>query len=92
MGGDVIAAHGLFLPPPPYPPLAKIAHIQGTVVLEAIIGIDGTINDLKVVRGQPMLARAALDAVKAWRYQPTLLNGEPVEVLTEIDVNFKLDE
>lgn len=92
MGGDVIAAHGLFLPPPPYPPLAKIAHIQGTVVLEAIIGIDGTINDLKVVKGQPMLARAALDAVKAWRYQPTLLNGEPVEVLTEIDVNFKLDE
>ena len=88
----VIAAKGLYQPPPEYPQLAKLAHIEGTVVLEAIIGIDGTINNLKIIRGQPLLARAALDAVKVWRYQPTLLNGESVEVLTEIDVNFKLGE
>lgn len=91
-GGDVTAALAIYRPAPPYPPLARMARIQGTVVLQAIIGIDGTIRDLKVVKGVPLLNQAALDAVETWRYQPTLLNSEPVEVLTEIDVNFRLDE
>ena len=69
-----------------------MARIQGTVVLQAIIGTDGTVQDLKVLSGHPLAGPAALDAVKTWRYQPTLLNSEPVEVLTEIDVNFKLGE
>ena len=69
-----------------------MARIQGTVVLQAIIGKDGTVQDLKVVSGHPLLVRAALDAVKTWRYQPTLLDSEPVDVLTEIDVNFNLSE
>jgi protein TonB len=92
VGGDVIAARALFQPRPVYPPLARMARIQGTVVLQATLARDGTIQDLKVISGPPLLAQAALDAVKTWRYQPTLLNSEPVEVLTEIDVNFILGE
>lgn len=90
VGGQVEAAKLIFKPTPDYPPLAKMARIQGTVRLEAIIAKDGTIQDLKVLSGHPLLVKAALDAVKQWRYQPTLLNGEPVEVVTEIDVNFTL--
>jgi protein TonB len=92
VGGDVIAARALYQPPPVYPPLARMAHIQGVVVLQAIIGTNGAIQGLKVLSGPPLLAPAAIDAVKTWRYQPTLLNTEPVEVLTEIDVNFRLGE
>ena len=66
-----------------------MARVQGTVVLQAILGKDGRVQDLKVLSGHPLLVRAAMDAVKTWRYQPTLLNSEPVDVLTEIDVNFK---
>ncbi len=89
-GGQVIAARGLFQPRPDYPPLAKMARIQGVVRLEAVISTAGTIQNLKLISGHPLLVPAALDAVARWRYQPTLLNGEPVEVLTEIDVNFHL--
>jgi periplasmic protein TonB len=75
-----------------YPPLAKQARIQGVVRLNAIIGRDGSIQNLQVVSGHPLLAPAAIDAVKRWVYQPTLLNGEPVEVVTVIDVNFTLSQ
>jgi protein TonB len=91
-GGDVTAAQALYQPKPVYPPLAVIAHIQGTVVLQAIIGTNGTVQDLKALSGPAMLIPAAINAVKTWRYQPTLLNSEPVEVLTEIDVKFTLGE
>jgi periplasmic protein TonB len=90
VGGQVEQAKLIYKPTPEYPPLAKMARIQGTVKLEAIISKDGTIQDLKVLSGHPLLVKAALDAVKQWRYQPTLLNGDPVEVITEIDVNFTL--
>jgi protein TonB len=92
LGGDVVAARAIYQPRPVYPPLATMARIQGAVVLQAIIGTDGTIQDLKVQSGHPLLVRAALDAVHTWRYQPTLLNNEPAEVLTEITVNFRLGE
>ena len=75
---------------PAYPPLARQARIQGTVVLQALIGKDGAIQNLHVVSGHPMLTGAALDAVKQWRYKPYFLNGEPVEVETTINVNFTL--
>lgn len=75
---------------PTYPPLARQARIQGVVVLEALIGKDGGIQNLHVVSGHPMLTNAALDAVKQWRYKPYYLNGEPVEVETTINVNFTL--
>ena len=75
---------------PPYPPLARQARIQGTVVLQAVIGKDGTIQNLRIVSGHPMLAQAALDAVKQWRYKPYMVNGEPVEVDSRITINFTL--
>jgi protein TonB len=75
---------------PPYPPLARQAGVQGAVVLHAIIARDGSIESLQVVSGHPMLVRAALDAVRQWRYKPTLLGGQPVEVETTITVNFRL--
>jgi protein TonB len=75
---------------PTYPPLARQARISGTVVLHAVISKDGSIEGLTLVSGHPMLAPAAIDAVKQWKYKPYLLNGEPVEVDTEVQVNFTL--
>lgn len=75
---------------PQYPPLARQARIQGQVVLQAVIGKDGAIQNLRLVQGHPMLAPAAIEAVKQWRYKPYFLNGEPVEVDTQITVNFTL--
>lgn len=75
---------------PPYPPMAKMARVQGSVVLQAIISKQGTIENLRVVSGHPMLVQPALDAVRQWRYRPYLLNGEPVEVETQITLNFSL--
>jgi protein TonB len=75
---------------PLYPKLARDARVQGQVVLAAIISKDGTIQDLHVLSGHPMLVPAALDAVRQWRYKPYLLNGEPVEVETTVTVNFTL--
>ncbi len=75
---------------PLYPPLARQARIQGQVVLQAEISKDGTIQNLRLMSGHPMLAPAAIEAVKQWRYKPYVLNGEPVEVQTEVTVNFTL--
>jgi len=75
---------------PAYPPLARAARIQGPVVLQAVISKSGTIENLQVLNGHPMLVRSALDAVRQWRYRPYFLNGEPVEVETQITVNFIL--
>jgi protein TonB len=75
---------------PNYPPLAKQARIQGTVILQAEISKDGTIQNLQLVSGHPMLAPAAIEAVRQWRYKPYLLNGEPVAVETQVQVNFSL--
>jgi len=75
---------------PTYPPLARQARIQGTVVLQAVISKDGSIEHLTLVSGHPMLAPAAIEAVKQWKYKPYFLNGEPVEVDTTINVNFTL--
>ena len=92
VGGSVQSAKLAAQPKPIYPPLARQARIQGTVKLEADISKDGTIENLKVISGHPLLIQAALDAVKQWRYQPTLLNGVAVEVVTTIDVNFTLGQ
>ena len=75
---------------PLYPPLARNARIYGVVHLVGIIGKDGTIRNLQLIDGHPLLARAALDAVSQWIYKPTLLSGEPVEVICPIDVTFTL--
>lgn len=75
---------------PEYPAVARIARISGTVVLHAIIAKDGTVQELSFVSGPPLLMKAAMDSVRQWRYRPTMLNDEPVEVETTIDVVFNL--
>ena len=75
---------------PAYPPLARSARIQGQVVLAAIISKEGTIENLRILTGHPMLVHAAVEAVSQWRYRPYILNSDPVEVETQITVNFSL--
>ena len=75
---------------PVYPPLAKQIHREGRVELHAIIGTDGTIQSLQIVAGDPMFLRSALDAVQEWRYRPTILNGQPVEIDTYITVVYTM--
>ena len=90
VGGNVEAASLINKIAPEYPPIAKTAHVSGTVILHAIIGKDGAIRELQYVSGPPLLMKSALDAVKQWRYKPTMLNGDAVEVDTTIDVVFSL--
>ena len=75
---------------PLYPPLARQARIQGQVILRAVISRSGAIENLQVLTGHPMLVQSAIDAVKQWRYRPYSLNGEAVEVETQVTVNFVL--
>jgi protein TonB len=77
---------------PLYPPVARQTRIQGTVQLHAVIARDGSIASLEALSGHPLLIRAALDAVRQWRYRATLLGSEPVEVETYITVIFKLGD
>jgi len=90
VGGAVQAAKLVNRVQPIYPPLARQTRISGTVRLHAIIAKNGSVEQLTVESGHPLLVQSALDAVRQWRYQPTLLNGDPVEVDTEIDVIFSL--
>jgi protein TonB len=90
-GGAVTAASLINRVQPSYPPLARQTRISGTVRLHAIISKSGTVQQLEVISGHPLLVQAALDAVKQWKYRPTTLNGEPVEVDTTIDVIFSLN-
>lgn len=75
---------------PQYPPLARSVRVQGPVVLAALIGKEGTIENLRLISGHPMLVPAAIAAVSQWRYKPYILNGEAIEVETQITVNFLL--
>jgi protein TonB len=91
-GGNVQAARLVNKVQPSYPPLARQTRISGTVRLHAIIGKDGSVQQLEVMSGHPLLVQAALDAVRQWKYQPTTLNGDAVEVDTTIDVIFSLNQ
>jgi len=92
LGGNIQAPKLLDKIQPVYPAAAKAAGVEGTVILHAIIGMKGDPLSLRVVNTQvdPELARAAVEAVSKWRYSPTVLNGEPIEVDTTVTVNFKL--
>ena len=90
VGGDVQMAKLVRRVIPLYPPIARSARISGIVRLIGTIGKDGVIRNLQLVSGHPMLARAALEAVQQWVYKPTLLNGNPVEVIAPIEVSFTL--
>jgi protein TonB len=90
VGGNVAAANLVHRVQPAYPQLAKAARVQGAVEFTAIISKEGNIGNLTLVRGHPLLVAAAREAVLQWKYRPTLLNGQPVEVVTDITVNFTL--
>jgi protein TonB len=90
VGGSVQAAKMLRQTPPVYPAIAKTAHVSGTVILHAVIAKDGTVQELTYVSGPPLLMKSAMDAVRDWKYTPTTLNGDPVEVDTTISVVFQL--
>lgn len=90
VGGNVQQAKLRSRVMPVYPPEAKKAGIEGTVRLQATLDKEGKVAELQLLGGEPMLAGAAMDAVRQWQYETTLLNGDPVEVITEINVNFTL--
>ena len=93
MGGNVERAKLIYQPKPDYPASAEKQGIEGTVILQAVIGTSGQILSLTPYNdADPVLIKAAMDAVRQWQYQPTLLNGVPVEVVTTITVGFRLDE
>lgn len=92
VGGNAAQAKLINQPKPAYPPLAKAARIQGVVTFEVIIDKEGRISNLHLVSGPPLLVQSAMQAVQQWTYQPTLLNGNPVEIVTTIDVNYTLSD
>jgi protein TonB len=89
-GGTVQAANLVYQVKPVYPPIAIRTRVHGVVLLEAVISKEGSVERLQVLSGHPLLTQAALDAVKQWRYRPTTLNGEPVDVITTVTVTFTL--
>ncbi|MEZ5399526.1 MAG: M56 family metallopeptidase [Bryobacteraceae bacterium] len=92
VGGNVQAAKLTTKVPPVYPPLARTARIQGAVRFNVVIAPDGAVRSMQLIHGHPLLVDAAQQALARWVYEPTLLNGNPVEVVTVVDVNFTLSE
>jgi protein TonB len=90
VGGDIRAPTKITDAKPAYPAIARAARMSGVVFLEAIVARDGTVRDVRVTRSAGVLDQAAIDAVRQWRYTPTLLGGEPVEVVMSVTVNFAL--
>jgi len=90
VGGNIKEPKTLFKPDPTYPPIAKQAKVEGQVILEATIARDGSVKDVRVLRGNALFNDAAMEAVKKWKYTPTMLNDQPVEVLMTVVVNFVL--
>ena len=90
VGGDVKEPKKIKDVKPVYPEAAKAAGVQGIVIIETRIATDGSVNEAKVLRSVPELDRAAIDAVMQWKYTPTLLNGQPVEVIMTVTVTFSL--
>ena len=91
VGGDIKEPKKIKHVPPVYPQIAQTAKVQGVVIIEAVIGKDGNVKDAKVLRSVALLDQAALDAVRQWKFTPTLLNNVPVEVIMTVTVNFTLN-
>ena len=91
VGGMLVAPKILKKVPPVYPDLAKTARVGGIVIMEAVVGVDGRVADVKVLRGHPLLDQAAVEAVRQWRYQPLLLNGVPNEFILSVTVVFNMN-
>lgn len=91
VGGNIKAPTRIKYVAPAYPDLAQKAHVQGVVIIEAVIGVDGRVEQARILRSQPLLDDAALTAVRAWEYTPTLLNGRPTAVVMTVTVVFRLE-
>jgi protein TonB len=91
VGGQIREPRRVFSVAPVYPAIARQARVQGTVLIQAVIGVDGAVRDTQVLNSVPLLDQAALDAVRQWKYQPTLLNGVPVAVIMTVSVRFTLE-
>jgi len=91
ISSGAVQANCTSCPPPLYPAPAKAVHVSGSVVLDALISISGAVENLRVLSGPPLLRTAALEAARNWRFKPTILSGQPVEVEAEITVAFHLD-
>ena len=92
VGGRVQTANLISQVPPVYPSEARAAGIEGQVVLNIVIGKDGAVSSVQTMQGNPALVQAAMDAVRQWKYKPTLLNGQPVQVKTQVMVTFSLNQ
>ena len=90
MGGNVQASKLIHRVEPDYPELAKRARVQGIVFLRVTVDEQGNVADIEVIRGHPLLTQSAVDAVRQWKYSPTILNQEPVPVIATVTVNFVL--
>jgi len=90
IGGAIVAPKLVHRVAPEYPPLAALTRVQGTIILEAMVGEDGRVQTVTLLRGQPILQEAAIEAVKQWRYQPLLLNGEPTPFVLTVTLLFNL--
>lgn len=90
VGGDIRPPNKIKDSKPVYPDIAKQARVQGIVILEAIIDPQGNVTNVRVLRSIPLLDQSAIDAVKQWKYEPTLLNGVPVPIVMTVTVNFQL--
>jgi periplasmic protein TonB len=90
IGGNIRAPQKIADVAPSYPPIARASHVEGVVILEAVIGEDGSVRDVRILRSIPLLDAAASEAVRQWRFSPTLLNGEPVSVMMTVTVAFRL--
>jgi protein TonB len=90
IGGQIVAPKLMRSVQPVYPEIAKLSRVQGLVILEALVGTNGAVKTVKVLRGNPLLEEAAMEAVRQWRYQPLLLNGEPTEFILSVTVMFTL--
>jgi protein TonB len=90
VGGEIRPPQKVADVAPAYPPIARAAHVEGIVILEAVIGEDGAVRDVRVLRSIPLLDAAAIEAVHRWRFTPTLLNGQPVPIVMTVTVAFKL--
>jgi protein TonB len=91
VGGQIQAPKKTKDVKPVYPTIAQSARVSGIVIIEAVIGQNGKVQDAKVIRSIPLLDNAALDAVKQWEFTPTLLNGEPTAIIMSVTVNFQLN-
>lgn len=92
VGGSVRPPQKIRDAAPVYPAVAAAARVEGMVILEAVIGEDGRVSDVRVLRSTPLLDQAAIDAVRQWQFTPTLLNGQPVPVVMTVTVNFRLQQ